>query len=58
MSGLTEVLPVTSSHRSEVKYTDRDVGVVCIYFHAYIHPRFKHAVLGTHTSAIGAVSPR
>ena len=27
----------------------------CSYIHAYIHLRFKHTVLGTHTSAIWAV---
>ena len=26
--------------------------IVCNYFRAYIHLRFKHAVLGTHVSSI------
>ena len=29
---------------------------VCTYFHAYIHLRFKHAVLRTHLSCVGCVS--
>ena len=29
--------------------------VVCTYFLAYIHLRFKHSVLGTHLNCLGYV---